>query len=168
MVWVAQSLMDRDRKIVIKKVKSNLPVFSKSLFNEDSIMRILSAESGSTKTLGVISAVGNDYLFQEYAGETLDALAKDIVIGDEPIFAFDIADKILKALKSFDSRGVKHYDIKPSNVFYSEEGTLKLGDFGVSRFYFKETNPENNFADRKAGTAFYQPGAVVNSPFPED
>lgn len=37
------------------------------------------------------------------------------------------------ALQHIHSKHVIHRDVKPANIFYSEDGTLRLGDFGLSR-----------------------------------
>ena len=41
--------------------------------------------------------------------------------------------ELLEALGYSHSRGVVHRDVKPDNIFVTEEGSLKLGDFGVAR-----------------------------------
>ena len=46
--------------------------------------------------------------------------------------------QILFAVHHCHAMGVIHRDLKTANVFVMEDGTLKLGDFGYSRCYFKE------------------------------
>ena len=40
---------------------------------------------------------------------------------------------ICKALEHCQAKKILHFDIKPSNIFRTPDGTYKLGDFGVSR-----------------------------------
>lgn len=40
---------------------------------------------------------------------------------------------ICKALESCEKRGIIHRDIKPQNIFVSDDDNFKLGDFGVAR-----------------------------------
>jgi serine/threonine-protein kinase len=46
------------------------------------------------------------------------------------------------------SRQVLHRDVKPANVFLTEDGTAKLGDFGTGIFITEDTQ-------ERVGTAFY-------------
>ncbi|MGF1467862.1 MAG: protein kinase [Sandaracinaceae bacterium] len=43
-----------------------------------------------------------------------------------------VARAVLRALEVVHRRGVVHRDLKPPNVFFSEAGEVKLGDFGVA------------------------------------
>lgn len=45
----------------------------------------------------------------------------------------DIIDKVLEALDYAHSMNVVHRDIKPSNVMLSENGEIKIADFGIAR-----------------------------------
>ena len=46
---------------------------------------------------------------------------------------FDLAIPLTEALASAHSRGVVHRDLKPSNIMLSEEGRLKVLDFGLAK-----------------------------------
>lgn len=47
----------------------------------------------------------------------------------------EIGIKLARALKLAHDHGVIHRDIKPANVLMSEEGEIKLSDFGVARLF---------------------------------
>ncbi len=76
---------------------------------------------------------GHCYVVTEYVhgGRTLaafckagDALPVDVVV--------EIIFKCAKALHYAHSRGVIHRDIKPSNIMYTQEGDVRIIDFGIA------------------------------------
>jgi class 3 adenylate cyclase len=46
--------------------------------------------------------------------------------------ALRIADELCAALEHAHARGVIHRDLKPENIYLAEDGTAKLGDFGLA------------------------------------
>ncbi len=56
---------------------------------------------------------------------------------------------------------VAHRDIKPSNLFLDSDGSIKLGDFGVSRILFEAIEPFTE-TDTRAGTKRYMAPEVIN------
>lgn len=62
---------------------------------------------------------------------------------NHPSFKLDAAQKkhlakqLFEGLDYLHTRGVLHRDIKAANILVSNDGTLKLADFGLARFYAK-------------------------------
>ena len=89
-------------------------------------------------------------------------LADRIATGPLPIDeALALARQIAAALESAHDRGVIHRDLKPSNIKVSEDGTVKVLDFGLARLLRPsspddETLPPTLTSDGVAvGTAAY-------------
>ena len=60
---------------------------------------------------------------------------QDLVKGGEPLAvtrAVELALQMIMGLETAEQAGVLHRDIKPANCFLSSEGTVKIGDFGLS------------------------------------
>lgn len=88
------------------------------------------------------------FLALEYCeGGTLDLLLLEK--GKLPLEqALALVRDVALGLAHAHDRSVLHRDVKPANVFLSEAGAAKLGDFGTGTFS-AET------ADERVGTAFY-------------
>ena len=57
----------------------------------------------------------------------------------EVLEALSIADQLLDVLGSAHDQHVVHRDVKPDNVFLTEEGKLKVLDFGIARLHHGDT-----------------------------
>lgn len=76
-----------------------------------------------------------------YSEETVEAIAKDIC----------------GALEVCKKHGIVHRDIKPQNIFVSEYGDYKLGDFGIAK------TVEKTMGGTKIGTYKYMAPEVYNN-----
>ncbi len=78
-------------------------------------------------------AGSHHYIAMEYvAGGTLrNVLRRRRVVGEAE--ALRIASEVADALAYAHSRSVVHRDIKPHNVLLTEEGSVKVADFGIAR-----------------------------------
>lgn len=76
---------------------------------------------------------GTAFLAMEYvAGRTLrDVLKERERLGTRD--ALEVLERILSALSAAHHAGLVHRDIKPENVLISDEGRVKVADFGLAR-----------------------------------
>ncbi len=81
---------------------------------------------------------GQPYIVQEYmaGGTVADAMAAEASNGDGATLPLErslaIAQDVCAALEFIHGGSLVHRDLKPSNVFLAEDGTAKLGDFGLA------------------------------------
>lgn len=109
--------------------------------NDDMLLRL----QREAKTLGELNhpniihgfrlgtVDGRAYFVMEYVrGETLAARLNRLgPLPEEEIF--DIARGVLEALAAANAIGVIHRDVKPANIIRSDDGVIKLMDFGLAR-----------------------------------
>ena len=87
---------------------------------------------------GLEESAGIHYLVLELVpGETL---AARISRGRIPVEeAIEIATKIAEALEEAHEQGIVHRDLKPANVKQTEDGKIKVLDFGLAKVFQEET-----------------------------
>jgi len=75
---------------------------------------------------------GDLYIVMEFLGK--GSLADRLAEGPLPwVEVVDVGVRIADALQAAHDGGVLHRDVKPENIFVSNYGEAKLGDFGIAR-----------------------------------
>ena len=93
------------------------------------------------------------YIRMELLTPLTKAIGRD-VSEDEVV---NIAKDICSALVTCKKRNIVHRDIKPQNIFVSENGAYKLGDFGIAKTIERTTG------GTKIGTYSYMAPEVYNN-----
>ncbi|MCH8987821.1 MAG: serine/threonine-protein kinase [Chloroflexi bacterium] len=83
------------------------------------------------------------YIVMEYVPDSLDKHLR----GRRPLphqRAVEIAIQVCEALEYSHSKGVIHLDIKPSNILLTQDGIVKVTDFGIARATASSTQTKNS------------------------
>lgn len=98
---------------------------------------------------------GLAYLVMEYVHglnlrEALQSMTIDVT------YAVEVIEAVSEALEFAHSKGVVHRDIKPENILLSDDGRIKLADFGIAKIN-DATLPERKITatNQVLGTAHY-------------
>jgi CTD kinase subunit alpha len=119
------------------------------------------------KMLEVMVESNDCFMVFEYLAHDLTGLLNHPTFRLEPAQKKDLAKQMFEGLAFLHHKGVLHRDIKAANILVSNEGLLKIADFGLARFYKKRkkmdyTNrvitiwyrsPELLFGETKYGAA---------------
>lgn len=121
-----------DRVVALKRLLASGPRLARRFQREAEVIARL-----SHRHIRTIYDKGRDqgglYLVMEYVeGATLRDRVQDRGPLSEPEL-LEIARALADALRYAHERGVVHRDVKPSNVLLSDEGEIKLADFGLAR-----------------------------------
>ncbi|EFA74674.1 hypothetical protein PPL_11643 [Heterostelium album PN500] len=81
---------------------------------------------------------------------------KNRIFKESDIFKY--ISELFNILLDLDKHGIVHCDIKPSNIFIGEGGSLILGDFGCCKFIDQSTIIEHQDTN-----VFFKPSVVITS-----
>ena len=147
-VWLARSPSGQTVALKLPKPEALAEPVLRRMFENEVQITLRLEHPNVVRAFDGRSTGPQAFLALEYcAGGTLDLLLLER--GKLPLErAVALVTEVASGLAHAHDRSVLHRDVKPANVFVSESGTAKLGDFGTGTF-----GAENS--DERVGTAFY-------------
>jgi serine/threonine-protein kinase len=152
-----------DRLVVLKFLPSHFS--SSDEAKQRFINEAKAASSLQHNNICTIHSVGEDddgqifICMEYYKGETLDGIIKIGEIGINS--ALDLITQILEGLNAAHKMGIIHRDIKPSNILLTEDGTVKLLDFGLAKM--KGGEQITQLGSTAGTTAYMSPEQLVGN-----
>ncbi|MEM8963722.1 MAG: serine/threonine-protein kinase, partial [Acidobacteriota bacterium] len=120
-----------DRFVAIKALRPSVAWTPGRLLREGRILSRLS-HPNVCQVYDVVEQDETLFLVLELiVGRTLTAMLAQPVPTSE---ALEIACTVAEVLHAAHAKGVVHRDLKPSNIMVSDEGLVKILDFGIARF----------------------------------
>ncbi|MEJ0100317.1 MAG: protein kinase [Pseudomonadota bacterium] len=147
-VWLARradGAFERQVALKIPRLDQVRAEMAARFANECNILAGLEAPGIARLYDAGIDATGVPYFAMEYVrGETLTTWCDARALG--VVERLRIFQQVLDAVSYAHARQVIHRDLKPSNILVTEQGEVRLLDFGVARLLQEET------ADRRSLT----------------
>lgn len=164
-VWLATH-RDTGHEVAIKGLHSYL-------INEQAVLDRFRREAETLALLqhpniaGLVDYVEDHnglYLVLEYVpGDPLDEVI-DLKTGPIPEqMAIAMFRQILKGVDYAHQRGIIHRDIKPSNFLITEDGTVKILDFGIAK-YLSDDKKMTRIGTRMGTVLYMSPEQVEGKP----
>ncbi|KAJ3553208.1 hypothetical protein NM688_g3741 [Phlebia brevispora] len=101
---------------------------------------------------------GSVYMVFEYMDHDLTGILSQTQFSFTPAHLKSLCRQMLAGLAYLHHKGVIHRDIKGSNILINNRGELKLGDFGLARFYQKRRR--SDYTNRVI-TLWYRPPELL-------
>ena len=137
-------------QIAIKECKHIQPKELERIRQEAQILRDLSESEGIVHIRDYIESEEAAYIIMDYAeGETLKFYVEQNG-AMQPEKALALLKPVMRSLQGIHEKGLLHRDISPDNMMLSQDGNLKLLDFGAAKSAADE--------DQKTMTMILKPG----------
>ena len=156
-----------DRDVAIKVLPTDRPLSetARKRFQREA----LAASALNHPNIITIYEVGSegdtDFIVMEYVrGATLSSLLKKRPLGlaEATRYCVQIAEALAKAHGS----GIIHRDLKPGNIMITEDGLVKVLDFGLAKFDVSAATKDSEIADHDTAAKEFsltQPGMITGT-----
>ncbi len=136
------AVRDSTTKKVYPSSSDNKETFEHGLkvFNKESqVLRRFENNPNIVQVFDCFEENGTAYFVMEFLdGVNLQALTRSMGNVLPPEYGTEILFSVAGTLKAVHAQGLLHRDISPENIFMTKQGTIKLIDFGATRFFVGE------------------------------
>ncbi|CAL8069511.1 unnamed protein product [Calicophoron daubneyi] len=145
-VFLARDMNRNGHLVAIKKVKAGPRWVLADGMNLSAIREIKALkELDHPNILIVLDVFSQDRcicLVFEFMAADLEALVRDFTVVLVPPHVKALSLQLLRGVEYLHANWVLHRDLKPNNLFLSDDGKVKIGDFGLARqFACSPTRP---------------------------
>ncbi|KAJ6515859.1 Pkinase-domain-containing protein [Mycena sanguinolenta] len=165
-VYKAQNTVTK-RYVALKRIRmeSEKEGFPVTAMREIKLLQSLSHEN-IVRLYEMMVSNGSVYMVFEYLEHDLTGILSQTQYTFQDAHLKSLNHQMLAGLAYLHHKGVIHRDIKGSNILLNNRGELKLGDFGLARFYQKRRRTDYT---NRVITLWYRPpellfGATVYGP----
>lgn len=144
-----------DRHVVVKRLHSHLisdPSFTKRFELEAKAAASLDHEN-IVRIIDFGASHDNYYIVMEY----IDGMSMKEIISEHGVLdqelALLVAREVCLGLDHAHQRGIVHRDIKPANIMVTNDGQVKITDFGLAKLHQSQT--QQTVASTLLGTPLY-------------
>ncbi|TNV77900.1 hypothetical protein FGO68_gene2608 [Halteria grandinella] len=130
------------KKLKLEKEKEGFPITA--LRELSTLIGLRHPNIINVKEVVYGSSLDKIYVVMEYLDHELKSILEDRKIGFTHSEVKTLVFQLLSGLAHMHARFTFHRDIKTSNLLYSNEGTLKLCDFGLARKFAHPLRPYTN------------------------
>lgn len=156
-----------DRDVAIKVLPTDRPLSetARKRFQREALAASALNHPNIITIYEVGSEENTDFIVMEYVrGATLSSLLKKRPLGtaEATRYCVQIADALAKAHAS----GIIHRDLKPGNIMITEDGLVKVLDFGLAKFDAFAASKDGESADSDTAAKEFtltQPGMITGT-----
>jgi serine/threonine protein kinase len=155
-----------DRDVAIKVLPTDRPLSptARRRFQREAMAASALNHPNIITIYEVNSEANTDFIVMEYVrGATLSSVLKNrkLELSEAIRYSVQIADALTKA----HAAGIVHRDLKPGNIMVTEDGLVKVLDFGLAKFDPTTEAEDGQITDAERTNQFTltQPGAVTGT-----